>query len=235
MFQTFAGQECTTTTLSDPSTLRLFINLDCFALLRHLNFRKESTNCFVFWIQSCVLSCETLVITGGSVMVCSRPIRWFQLYEHAGLFSQFFSPTKSDASSQPAVEVLKKLVSPQHGGACCVVLCGCNSTVGGSLGSVTRTVFKPESQQLCVLVLQLTQLPLNAKLSYSPEKAEEALPSVFHNIGDVEFQEHWARVWYVIVTFVFVYSVFPLRSLTAKEISFSPILRSRWLGACIMA
>ncbi|CAK9876932.1 unnamed protein product [Sphagnum jensenii] len=43
--------------------------------------------------------------------------------------------------------------------------------------------------------MQLTQLPLNAKLSYSPEKAEEALPSVFHNIGDVEFQEHWARVW----------------------------------------
>jgi hypothetical protein len=83
--------------------------------------------------------------------------------------------------------------------------------------------------------MQLTQLPLNAKLSYSPEKAEEALPSVFHNIGDVEFQEHWARVWYVLVTFVFVYSVFPLRSLTAKEISFSPILRSRWLGACIMA
>jgi hypothetical protein len=34
-----------------------------------------------------VLSCETLVITGGAVMVCSRPIRWFQLYEHAGLFS----------------------------------------------------------------------------------------------------------------------------------------------------
>ncbi len=84
---TFAGWECSTTTLSEPSTLRVFIDLDCFALLSHLSFRKESTNCFVFWIQSCVLSCETLVITGGAVMVCSRPIRWFQLYEHAGLFS----------------------------------------------------------------------------------------------------------------------------------------------------
>ncbi len=84
---TFAGWECSTTTLSEPSTLRVFIDLDCFALLSHLSFRKESTNCFVFWIQSCVLSCETLVITGGAVMVRSRPIRWFQLYEHAGLFS----------------------------------------------------------------------------------------------------------------------------------------------------
>jgi hypothetical protein len=27
------------------------------------------------------------VITGGAVMVRSGPIRWFQLYEHAGLFS----------------------------------------------------------------------------------------------------------------------------------------------------
>ncbi len=84
---TFAGWECSTTTLSEPSTLRVFIDLDCFALLSHLSFRKESTNCFVFWIQSCVLSCETLVITGGAVMVRSRPIRWLQLYEHAGLFS----------------------------------------------------------------------------------------------------------------------------------------------------
>lgn len=43
--------------------------------------------------------------------------------------------------------------------------------------------------------MQLTKLPLNAPLSYSPDTAKEALDAFFHNIGDVEFQDNWARIW----------------------------------------
>ncbi|CAM6100949.1 unnamed protein product [Calypogeia fissa] len=43
--------------------------------------------------------------------------------------------------------------------------------------------------------MQLTELPIDLKLSYSIEKANEALPSVFHNISDLEFQENWGRFW----------------------------------------
>jgi len=43
--------------------------------------------------------------------------------------------------------------------------------------------------------MQLTKLPLNAPLNYSTEKAKEALDAFFHNIGDVEFQDNWARIW----------------------------------------
>jgi len=45
--------------------------------------------------------------------------------------------------------------------------------------------------------MQITKLPLNAPLSYSTEKAKEALDAFFHNIGDVEFQDNLARVWWV--------------------------------------
>ncbi|KAG0595323.1 hypothetical protein M758_UG158600 [Ceratodon purpureus] len=43
--------------------------------------------------------------------------------------------------------------------------------------------------------MQLTQLSLNAPLRYSTEKAKEALDAFFHNIGDVEFQDNWGRIW----------------------------------------
>ncbi|BBN18631.1 hypothetical protein MPTK1_8g04100 [Marchantia polymorpha subsp. ruderalis] len=43
--------------------------------------------------------------------------------------------------------------------------------------------------------MQLTQLPIDARLSYSNDRAAEALPSAFHNIGDLEFQDNWGRFW----------------------------------------
>ncbi|KAL2608427.1 hypothetical protein R1flu_027000 [Riccia fluitans] len=43
--------------------------------------------------------------------------------------------------------------------------------------------------------MQLTELPIDARLSYSTDKAGEALPSLFHNIGDLEFQDNWGRFW----------------------------------------
>ena len=52
-----------------------------------------------------------------------------------------------------------------------------------------------DSLTLDVFSMQLTQLPLDAPLRYSTERAKEALDAFFHNIGDVEFQENWGRVW----------------------------------------
>eukprot|EP00850_Spirogloea_muscicola_P014120 SM000099S25226 [mRNA] locus=s99:326017:328744:+ [translate_table: standard] len=46
--------------------------------------------------------------------------------------------------------------------------------------------------------LQLTNLPVNAAPTYSQRRAEEALPAAFHNIGDLEFQDHVARLWQVV-------------------------------------
>lgn len=46
--------------------------------------------------------------------------------------------------------------------------------------------------------MQLTSSAPNAPLSYSQEKAKEAQEigdTFFHNIGDVEFQDNWARLW----------------------------------------
>lgn len=30
---------------------------------------------------------------------------------------------------------------------------------------------------------------------YDSEKAAKVMPSSFHDIGDVEFQDNWGRVW----------------------------------------
>lgn len=53
--------------------------------------------------------------------------------------------------------------------------------------------------------MQLTKLPLNAPFSYSTEHAKEALDAFFHNIGDVEFQDNWARIWWVVVGLICFY------------------------------
>jgi len=31
---------------------------------------------------------------------------------------------------------------------------------------------------------------------YDAEKAMKVMPSSFHDIGDVEFQDNWGRFWY---------------------------------------
>lgn len=43
--------------------------------------------------------------------------------------------------------------------------------------------------------LQLTELGINEKLSYSLARASNALPSSFHDISNVEFQDNLGRFW----------------------------------------
>lgn len=43
--------------------------------------------------------------------------------------------------------------------------------------------------------LQLTELGINEKLSYSLARASKALPSSFHDISNVEFQDNLGRFW----------------------------------------
>lgn len=33
---------------------------------------------------------------------------------------------------------------------------------------------------------------------YDADKGTNAMPSSFHDIGDVEFQDNWGRFWYVV-------------------------------------
>lgn len=43
--------------------------------------------------------------------------------------------------------------------------------------------------------LQLSRQSSDAPLSYSAEAAKEALPALFHNSGDLEFQDNLGRIW----------------------------------------
>ncbi|KAJ7538427.1 hypothetical protein O6H91_11G047400 [Diphasiastrum complanatum] len=43
--------------------------------------------------------------------------------------------------------------------------------------------------------LQLTNAQPSESPFYSTESATEALPAFFHNIGNLEFQDNWARLW----------------------------------------
>lgn len=43
--------------------------------------------------------------------------------------------------------------------------------------------------------LQLTNLSMEYDPLYDAEKGSKVMPSSFHDIGDVEFQDNWGRVW----------------------------------------
>lgn len=40
---------------------------------------------------------------------------------------------------------------------------------------------------------------------YDSEKGMNAMPSSFHDIGDVEFQDNWGRFWYQKNIFFFLF------------------------------
>ncbi|WOK98382.1 hypothetical protein Cni_G07093 [Canna indica] len=43
--------------------------------------------------------------------------------------------------------------------------------------------------------LQLAHSPMDYNPLYDSDKTAQAMPSSFHDIGDVEFQDNWGRVW----------------------------------------
>ncbi|XP_068647027.1 uncharacterized protein [Aristolochia californica] len=43
--------------------------------------------------------------------------------------------------------------------------------------------------------LQLANSSVNHNLSYDDEKGAKVMPSSFHDISDVEFQDNWGRIW----------------------------------------
>ncbi|KAM0868996.1 hypothetical protein ACQ4PT_040957 [Festuca glaucescens] len=49
--------------------------------------------------------------------------------------------------------------------------------------------------------LQLANSMLDFDPSYDSDEASAVMPSSFHNISDVEFQDSWGRVWYELETF----------------------------------
>lgn len=48
----------------------------------------------------------------------------------------------------------------------------------------------------------------NSSMQYDPlydaDKGSKVMPSSFHDIGDVEFQDNWGRVWYGISNLIFM-------------------------------
>lgn len=44
------------------------------------------------------------------------------------------------------------------------------------------------------LNMQVSKIPINQSLSYN-ENVTDILPACFHNIGELEFQDNWGRVW----------------------------------------
>lgn len=45
------------------------------------------------------------------------------------------------------------------------------------------------------LNLQISNIPIDQRLSYNENVEEVPLPAYFHNIGELEFQDNWGRVW----------------------------------------
>lgn len=45
-------------------------------------------------------------------------------------------------------------------------------------------------------VLQLANSSMEYNPLYDADKGFTVMPSSFHDIGNVEFQENWGRVWY---------------------------------------
>ena len=51
-------------------------------------------------------------------------------------------------------------------------------------------------KNLICCVLQLANSAMEYDPLYDPDKGSNVMPSSFHDIGDVEFQDNWGRVWY---------------------------------------
>lgn len=48
-----------------------------------------------------------------------------------------------------------------------------------------------------LLLMQLSQSPLDKRPSYDPIQGANVTPTTFYNIGDLEIQDNLGRVWYV--------------------------------------
>jgi hypothetical protein len=49
--------------------------------------------------------------------------------------------------------------------------------------------------QFCLFQFQLANSMLDYDPSYDSDQASGVMPSSFHDISDVEFQDNWGRVW----------------------------------------
>lgn len=47
--------------------------------------------------------------------------------------------------------------------------------------------------------MQLASSSMEYDPLYDADKGFKVMPSSFHDIGDVEFQDNWGRVWYAIL------------------------------------
>lgn len=43
--------------------------------------------------------------------------------------------------------------------------------------------------------MQITRVPVNERLSYSENVEDDIMPARFNNIGELEFQHNWGRLW----------------------------------------
>lgn len=51
--------------------------------------------------------------------------------------------------------------------------------------------------------MQLANSSMGNDPLYDADKGFKVMPSSFHDIGDVEFQDNWGRVWYDIYIYFF--------------------------------
>lgn len=56
--------------------------------------------------------------------------------------------------------------------------------------------------QFCLFQFQLANSMLDYDPSYDSDQASGVMPSSFHDISDVEFQDNWGRVWWGLETFI---------------------------------
>lgn len=53
-----------------------------------------------------------------------------------------------------------------------------------------------------IYALQLANSSMDYDPLYDADKGFKVMPSSFHDIGDVEFQDNWCRVWYESFDFI---------------------------------
>lgn len=58
--------------------------------------------------------------------------------------------------------------------------------------------------------MQLANSSMENDPLYDADKGFKVMPSSFHDIGDVEFQDNWGRVWYDIFFFFWFFGHFSL-------------------------
>lgn len=56
--------------------------------------------------------------------------------------------------------------------------------------------FCSSSESKSASLLQLTNMSMEYDPLYDADKGMKVMPSSFHDIGDVEFQDNWGRFWY---------------------------------------